>query len=160
MLKQILLIVIISVFSFSAYSQQVNADTTMATYLKTHRYILLSDSTHLPQSIQSLYPVIMAFANGDRAYLKNCYIPAGGTLDEQYTLTITLMDIAGIRVLKKYDEDKAASAKVYSSPGEVRTMIVNTTLPLPKGNLSGRDGQLIISKLISKVDFKLTSSTL
>lgn len=133
---------------------QVSADTTMDAYLKVHRYILLSDSTHLPQSIQPYYTAIMAFANGDRTYLKNCYIPAGGTLDEQYAITVTLLDKAGIRVLKKYDEDRAANVKTYGRPGEMPIVISGNNPPIPQGNLSGRDGKLIINKLISTLSFK------
>ncbi|QKJ30027.1 hypothetical protein HQ865_09745 [Mucilaginibacter mali] len=142
-------------FFFHAYSQSLVTDTTMATYLKKHRYILLSDSSHLPQPVMPFYASIMEFAHGDRAYLKNCYIPAGGALDEQYTLTITLIDITGISVIKKYDEDKAANVKTYGGPGEMPIVMSGKNPPFPSGNLSGRDGKLVISKLIGKIDFKL-----
>lgn len=144
MIKKILLAAIVLSMGIKAYSQSP-ADTTMATYLKVHRYILLSDSTHLPQNIQPYYTAMMAFADGDHAYLKNCYIPAGGTLDEQYAITVTLLDMASIRILKKYDEGRAANVRTYGGPGEVPMVVAGKNPPSPQGNLSGLDGKLIIN---------------
>ena len=147
-MKKILLIAICICFSSYVFAQ---SDTSLLAYLKTKRYTQLTDTIHVDKAILPYYAAMIDFMSGDKAYLKDCYIPEAGVKEEEYFITISLYDIAGIKIKKTYDEEKP---RVESGGGFGDKVIIIHDKPLLTINLSGKDGELIINKLSTKIIFK------
>jgi hypothetical protein len=159
-MKAVFLSITFILFCADAKAQTKPVDS-LEVWIKANGYVRLSDSVHLPQAVMPYYKTIMRVLDTNHTYLKAFYTKVKWIKDDLVLLTVPYVDIKSLKIERYYDEKRIAEHNAFlkkvkdpNVPDKDKQMEEISLSPI--GNLSGRDGQLTLTKATGEVRFYLS----
>ena len=143
-MNKFFLVVLFFLFSLNLFAQ---GDKSLNNYIKRQGLVKLTDTAHLSPVLKMEYFFIKNYFLINKLEIQDYYVPLKISSPDDITYTIPLHHIEGIKILKAI-EDKNTRLIKSKKPGRR----VKLTVP-PMGNVSGKDGSLIINVSNTEMEF-------
>lgn len=118
------LLTVFLLFSLPALFAQSKNDAGLSDFIKKNGYVQLTDTAHLPKSILPYLPVIEDNLSAQKyAAPTNVYLKLADVWDNNYQITVTIMNISEIKLIKQ-QYDKAQNTKDTVINGRIERLAI------------------------------------